>query len=146
MKYRTETHNAYTLTDDPTELDMDLAHRALSQDSYWASGRTWEVHAQAVANSRVAVALTEGGATAGFARAVTDGVTFAWLCDVWVEPEHRGCGLGLALAHFLVDAPDLADVRRWTLVTRDAHEIYRRLGFTPLPDPTIWMERRSQVH
>jgi GNAT superfamily N-acetyltransferase len=135
----------YTITGDRGALDLAVAHRALSEDSYWARGRTREVTEQAFAASRVAVALAPDGATAAFARAVTDGVTFAGLCDVWVEPAHRGRGLGKAVVQFLVDAPELAGLRRWTLATQDAHGLYAQIGFETLEHPERWMERRGAV-
>jgi GNAT superfamily N-acetyltransferase len=135
----------YTLTGDRGALDLAVAHRALSEDSYWARGRTREVTEQAFATSRVAVALAPDGTTAAFARAVTDGVTFAWLCDVWVEAAHRGRGLGKAVVQVLVDAPDLADLPRWTLATQDAHGLYAQFGFEALAHPERWMERRGTL-
>ncbi|HKJ55117.1 MAG TPA: GNAT family N-acetyltransferase [Nitriliruptoraceae bacterium] len=132
----------YRIVGDPASLDMELAHRALSRESYWARGRSREDHDRAFASSRVAVALDAAGATVAFARAVTDGVTHAWLADVWVEPDHRGRGLGTAVTEFLVDAPDLADVGRWALVTSSAQQLYRRLGFTDYEAPPTLMQRR----
>lgn len=130
----------YRIVGDHAALDLALAHRALSVDSCWARGRSRSDSDRAFANSRVAVAL-DGDATVGFARAVTDGVTHAWLADVWVEPEHRGRGLGRALTAWLVDAPDLAEVRRWGLVTSDAQALYEEFGFAEHTSPPTLMER-----
>ncbi|MBY5163799.1 GNAT family N-acetyltransferase [Salsipaludibacter albus] len=135
----------YRIVGDLAALDMDLAHRAMSHDSYWARGRTRADHDRAFANSRVAVALDADGATVAFARAVTDGVTHAWLADVWVEPDHRGRGLGTAVTAFLVEAPDLAEVRRWALVTSDAQTLYERFGFAAHEPPPTLMERFSDT-
>jgi len=132
-QYRVVGHHA--------ALDLELAHRALSVDSYWARGRTRADNDLAFARSRVAVALDGDGATVGFARAVTDGVTHAWLADVWVEPDHRGHGLGRALTSHLVDAPDLTQVRRWALATSGAEDLYRSFGFAAHEDPPTLMER-----
>jgi ribosomal protein S18 acetylase RimI-like enzyme len=139
----THAHGPYRIAGDRDLLDMDVVHDALSVSSYWARGRTRETLHVAFANSRVAVALDADGATVGFARAVTDGATHAWLADVWVVPAHRGHGLGAALTRFLVEAPDLRDVRRWCLVTSNAQGLYERLGFEevdPATGPT-WMQR-----
>lgn len=131
----------YRIVGDLAALDLDLAHRAMAQDSYWARGRTRADHDRAFANSRVAVALDVDGATVGFARAVTDGVTHAWLADVWVEPDHRGRGLGHAVTAYLVEAPDLVSVRRWALVTADAQALYEEFGFHEHRAPPTLMER-----
>ncbi len=144
MSAREVVVGTVTVTDDASRLDLDLAHRALSEDSYWAKGRRREVTEAAFAASRVAVALDASGATVGFARAVTDGVTFGYLCDVWVEPDHRGRGIGVAVVSHLVEADDLRDLRRWTLATRDAHDLYRRFGFDD-PEPDLWMQRRGST-
>ena len=121
----------YRVVDDHGALDLDVVHRALSEDSYWARGRPRAITEAAFAASRIAVVLDQDGRTVGFARAVTDGATFGWLADVWVEADHRGHGLGVMLVRALVDAPDLAAVRRWMLATDDAHALYERFGFVP---------------
>ncbi len=128
------------ITTDLAEVDLDLVARALSQDAYWALGRPRVVIERSFRNSNVAAALDDDGATVGFARAVTDTATFAWLCDVWVEPAHRGRGLGKQIVTTLVGHPDLADVYRWMLKTRDAHDLYRGAGFVDLTDPDRWMQ------
>jgi GNAT superfamily N-acetyltransferase len=86
-----------------------------------------------------------GGGQAGFARAVTDRATFAWIADVFVLPEHRGRGLAGWLMRTVVEHPDLRGLRRTVLATRDAHRLYAGLGFAPLPRPERWMERGPGV-
>ncbi len=78
-----------------------------------------------------------------FARVVTDYVDFAWLCDVFVEPDARDNGLGKWMLECVLDHPELQRLRRMILATRDAHGLYARYGFTPLKNPERWMERRS---
>lgn len=138
---------AYRVVGDPDALDTDLAFRVLSQESYWARERALATNEVAFANSRIAVALDPDDATAGFARAVTDGATFAWLGDVWVEPDHRGQGLGVGLVRWFLEGP-LGDIRRWALVTSSASTLYERFGFVPVGqvgDGPLWMERVRQV-
>lgn len=132
----------YRIVDDPAALDLELAHRALSEESYWARGRSRAANDRAFAVSRVAVGLDAADATVAFARVLTDFVAHAWIADVWVEPAHRGRGLGRAVTQFLVDDPELADVGRWALVTSTAQELYRDLGFTEYVAPPTLMERR----
>lgn len=82
----------------------------------------------------------EDGTMAGAARVVTDRATFAWVCDLFVLPGHRGLGLGRALVEGIVSHPDLAEVKRMLLATADAHGLYSRYGFEPLAAPKRWME------
>lgn len=79
----------------------------------------------------------------GFARVVTDRATFAYLADVFVLEEHRGRGLGSWLTEVVLSHPELRGLRRWMLATADAHELYRRHGFTGLSEPGKFMERKD---
>jgi GNAT superfamily N-acetyltransferase len=125
----------------PSEADIDIIHAVLSE-TYWSPGVPRDVVARACANSVCAIARDEAGGLVGFARCVTDRATFAWLCDVFVLPEHQGRGLARALVRTLMDAPELQGLRRWLLATRDAHGVYAPFGFTPLAAPERWMEIR----
>jgi GNAT superfamily N-acetyltransferase len=75
------------------------------------------------------------------ARVLSDNAVFAYLMDVFIHEEYRGRGLGQWLLESVMAHPDLRDVRRWMLATRDAHELYARFGFHPVDDPSLWMER-----
>jgi GNAT superfamily N-acetyltransferase len=77
----------------------------------------------------------------GFARVLTDHATFGYLGDVYVLEAHRGRGLSKWMMRVIVEHPDLQGFRRWSLLTRDAHGLYRQFGFTPLAAPDRWMER-----
>jgi GNAT superfamily N-acetyltransferase len=81
----------------------------------------------------------------GGARVVGDGVTFAWICDVFVVDDHRGLGLGKALMNAVVDHPAVAEVKRVTLATGDAHDLYTRYGFKALDNPERWMMRSGPI-
>ncbi|GAA4740834.1 GNAT family N-acetyltransferase [Nocardioides endophyticus] len=129
-----------TVSTDVTRLDVDTVHRWLSTDAYWAIGRPREVVERAVAGS-LNFGAYDGDQLVGYARVVTDHATFAWLCDVYVDPGARGSGVGTALVS-AVDA-ELTDlgVRRAVLATADAHELYARFGFEPMSQPERWMLR-----
>ena len=88
------THEGHSVDTDPTRLDLDRVHRWLSTDAYWALGRTRDVVERAIAGSLNFGLYDPTGVQVGFARAVTDRATFAWLCDVYVERGSRGTGLG----------------------------------------------------
>ncbi len=129
---------SYHITTDPQRLDLETIHDYLANRSYWAQGRDLLTMRRCVASSRN-YGLYRGDRQVGYARAITDGATFAWICDVFVLENHRKCGLGKWLVESVLDDPELRTVRRWILATRDAHELYRRFGFRPLEAPHRWM-------
>jgi N-acetylglutamate synthase-like GNAT family acetyltransferase len=132
----------YTISTDRSKLDVDLIHRFLSEEAYWAKGRSREQVERSIENS-VCYGAYAGGEQVGFARAVTDKATFAWLADVFVVPEHRGRGVGQRLVEAALADPELADVYRWFLGTADAHDLYRRYGFDELQRVERFMARES---
>lgn len=122
-------------------VDLDRVYAFLSRDAYWSAGMPREIFDTAVANS-LSFAAYAGVELAGYARVVTDRATFAWLCDVFVLPEHRGNGVARRLMDAVTGHPDLARVRNFMLATRDAHGLYAKYGFTPLAEPGRWMAIR----
>ena len=132
---------AYEVSTDPARLDVDMIHRFLSEESYWAKGRTREVTDRAIANS-YPFGVYRGDQVA-FARVVTDTATFAWLADVFVLSEHRGHGVGKLLVEAAVRDPRFAGMQRWFLGTADAHELYRRYGFSEPINPGRFMSIES---
>lgn len=133
--------DAYELSTDRSRLDVDAVHAWLAQESYWAVGRARAVTDAAIANSVCVGAYAPTGEQAGFARVVTDGATFAWLCDVFVFEAHRGRGLARRMVQAAIDLPALATVRLWLLATDDAHGVYSPLGFEEV-EPGRWMRHR----
>jgi N-acetylglutamate synthase-like GNAT family acetyltransferase len=136
------SRDGFTVSTDPARLDMDLIHRTLSTESYWARGRSFDQIARAFAHSLPFGLYAPDGDLAGWARVVTDHATFAYLADVWVMDTHRGRGLSKFLMSTIMAHPDLQDLRRWTLFTRDAQGLYRQFGFTQIAEPEKAMERR----
>jgi GNAT superfamily N-acetyltransferase len=118
----------YELDDDPARVDLEAVHDYLSNEAYWAIGRTRETVERLVADATRVVGLYYDGRQVGFARAFSDGVTIAYLADVYVLPEHRGRGLGVELVQEMIEHGPLAGVK-WILHTQDAHDLYRRFGF-----------------
>jgi len=123
---------------DPTQLDVDAIHAYL-EGSYWAAGIPRAVVERSLRNS-LNFGVYGGEELVGFARVVTDLATFAYVGDVFVIDAHRGRGLSKWLMECILDHPDLRDVRRWHLVTRDAHGLYAKFGFAE-PPPGKHMER-----
>ena len=138
--------DGYLLSSDPARLDLAAVHAYLTR-SYWSEGIPADVVARAAAGSLCFGLYAPGGAQVGYARFVTDRTTFAYLCDVYVLEEHRGRGLGRWMVGQALEHPDLAGLRRLVLVTRDAHELYRTLGFRALARPEGYMElHRPQIY
>jgi GNAT superfamily N-acetyltransferase len=129
---------ALELDDDSTRIDRAEVHRFLSEESYWATGRARDTQDRLIAKAARVVGLYDGGRQVGFARAATDGVSFAYLADVYVLPKYRGRGLGEELVREMVERGPLAHLK-WLLHTSDMHPLYRKLGFTD-PTPKL-MER-----
>lgn len=131
----TNRADGYTLSTDPDRLDVGLVHQWLSTDAYWALGRSRETVEQSVRDSLNFAVHDAAGAQVGYARVVTDRATFAWLCDVYVAPAHRGRGLGTWLAGAVRDHLAPYRLKRVLLATLDAHEVYAKAGFVSVPDP-----------
>ncbi len=126
------------ISTDADRLDLDMIHRWLSEESYWAQGRPRELMQRSFDNSICFGAYLEDRQV-GFARVVTDRTTFAWLADVFILDEYRGRGYGKALVAAVLAHPELQGLRRWLLATRDAHGLYAQSGFVPVP-PERFME------
>lgn len=126
---------AITYVADPDRMQLDVTHGYLTR-SYWSPGIPRETVARAMAHSLVFGAFdrSAGDAQVGFARVVTDRTTFAYLCDVFVLESHRGRGVAGGLMRFLLAHPDLQGLRRFALMTRDAHGLYARFGFAHRED------------
>jgi GNAT superfamily N-acetyltransferase len=136
---RREVVDGYELDDDPARIDRAAVHAYLT-GSYWAEGRPREVQDALIDGAARVVGLYHEGEQVGFSRALSDGHAQSYLADVYVLEEHRGRGLGVELVRFSVDEGPFAGTK-WLLHTRDAHDLYRKLGFTE-PSERV-LERRG---
>lgn len=125
---RRELGDGFELDDDPARIDVEAVHDFLANEAYWALDRPLETMRRLVREADRVVGLYRDGRQIGFARAFTDGVSVAYLADVYVLDEFRGRGLGVELAREAVEGAPFAP-RAWILHTRDAQELYRKLGF-----------------
>jgi GNAT superfamily N-acetyltransferase len=130
----------FELDDDPRRVDVGAVHAFISGESYWGSGRSRELVESAIAGSTRVLGLYRAGEQVGFARAVSDGTTVAYLADVYVLRPYRGRGLGLELVREIVDGGSRAEVR-WLLHTADAQALYAKLGFSDARPVHPLMER-----
>lgn len=127
------------LSDDITKIDVARVHGWLAS-SYWSPGIARDLVVRAIAGSHTLGAYRDGGQI-GYARAITDRATFAWIADVWVDEAARGQGLGRRMVQWFIDHPDYRGIRRIALVTADAHGVYEGIGFHALLRPERYMER-----
>jgi GNAT superfamily N-acetyltransferase len=133
------TEGDVVISDDKTRLDIPLIHAFLSERSYWAQGVPIEIVERSIRNS-LCFGMFKAGRQIGFARVVTDFTTFAWLADVFIVEEVRGGGFGKKLVAAVVGHPELQQLRRFMLGTRDAHQLYEQFGFASLKFPERFME------
>ena len=129
----------YEIDTDRTRLDLRVVHGFLAA-SHWARGIPMAVLQHAIRRS-LPFGLYKDGRQVGFARVVTDHATFAYLADVFVQEAERGQGLGRWLVESILAHPALQGLRRWLLGTRDAHGLYRKLGFGEPAAPFEFLER-----
>ena len=130
----------YRLSEDPNDLDLDRVVHWITTDAYWAKGRPPEVVQRSFANSAVVGLYAPDSQQVAVARIVSDRATFVWLCDVYVDRDHRGRGLGTVLANWAVEWADRHGIKRIVLATLDAHGVYAKVGFVPVGHPERWME------
>ena len=131
----------YTISTDKEKLDIPFIHAFLSKESYWALNVPLETVQRSIANSLCfGVYHNPSSSQVGFARIITDYATIAYLGDVFITIPHRGHGLSKTLMQQIMTHPDLQGLRRWVLLTADAHDLYRQFGWQSIPNPEKYME------
>ena len=133
------TRREFVISTNPRRLDLDVVHRFLVR-SYWAEEIPRDVMERSIASS-LPFGLYQDAEQVGFARVLTDWAVFAMLMDVFVLERCRGQGLGKWLVDVATGLPELGGLRRFMLGTADAHELYRRFGFSEPERPDLLMER-----
>ncbi len=128
----------YVISTDPVRLDIKTIHNYLTR-SYWSKGIPFEIVKKTIENS-FCFGVYDETSQIGFARVISDFVTFGYLADVFILEEHQGKGLGIWLIECILNHPDLQGFRKWLLVTKDAHRLYEKFGFRNLAMPETYME------
>jgi GNAT superfamily N-acetyltransferase len=136
-----DTADGITIDCDRARLDVDLIHGFLAQ-SYWAQDIPRRIVERSIENS-LNFGLYDNGQQIGYARVISDFATFAYLADAFVIESRRGQGLAGRLVRAVLAHPELQDLRRWMLVTRDAHGVYAREGFNVVAAPDRFMEKHA---
>jgi len=129
----------YNISNDKAKLDMEMVHDFLSREAYWSKGIPMEKVKESVAHS-LCFGVYEEDRQVGFARVISDYTTMAYLGDVFILPAYRGKGLSKMLMNSIMQHPSLQGLRRWILLTGDAHGLYSQFGWSSIADPVRWME------
>ena len=130
----------FVISSDPAKLDLVWIHNYLTNEAYWARGISYRVFEKSVENS-LSIGVYRKFEQVGFGRVISDYATFAYLADVFIAENHRGQGLGKWLLECILGYPELQDLRRWMLLTKDAHGLYGQYGFIPVRNPERVMEK-----
>jgi GNAT superfamily N-acetyltransferase len=139
MSFHYWHQDEFEITTDPKRMDLDAVHSFLSERSYWARDIPRETFERSIQNS-LCFGLLYIDRQVGFGRVISDYATVAYLADVFILPEYRGRGLAKWLTECILSHPELQNLRRWVLVTQNAHRLYRKCGFTTLARPESFME------
>lgn len=134
----TVTKDKFTVSTDKEKFNIDMIHSFLT-NSYWAEGISREIIRRSIEGS-LCFGVFENDRQVGFARMITDKATFAYLADVFIIKEYRGLGLSKWLMEVIMSHPGLQGLRRMMLATKDAHELYKKFGFTSLTNADRWMQ------
>jgi|SRR2546425_10932892 len=129
----------YIISTDKRRLDLSVVHGFLTA-SYWAAGIPLEIVKKSIEHS-LSFGVYKGDKQVGFARVITDYATFAYIGDVFILEDYRGQGLSQWLMQVIADYPELQGLRRWLLLTRDAHGLYKKTGFVEPKTPERYMEK-----
>jgi GNAT superfamily N-acetyltransferase len=131
----------YIISTDKNRLDLRAIHCFLVK-SYWAEGIPFETVKKSIEHS-LNFGVYLAGKQVGFARVITDYATYAYIGDVYIQEDFRGQGLGIWLMQAIAEHPELQGLRRWALLTSDAHELYRKTGFQEPQNPELYMEKTN---
>jgi GNAT superfamily N-acetyltransferase len=138
VKHVEHRRGEFLISTDPKRIDLEIVHGFLSS-SYWAEGISREIVARSIENS-LCFGIYDNEMQVGFARVISDCATFAYLADVFVLKSHRGRGLSKWMMECIIQHPALQCLRRWVLLTRDAHGLYSQFGFSPVKAAERYME------
>lgn len=129
----------FYISTDKSKMDIETIHHYLSEESYWAKGVSREIVEKSIANS-FCFGVFHQDLQVGFAKVITDFTTIAYLGDVFILDQFRGLGLSKLLMENIMNHPELQGLRRWILLTADAHELYKKFGWNNIKEPARWME------
>ena len=136
MHYIKFNRLGFEINTNPQKIDIERLHHFLAKESYWAQNIPIETLKTALENSlNFSILENSSNKFVGFARLITDYATFAYLADVFIDVNYRGKGLGKWLIDTIMNYSELKGLRFWFLMTRDAHNLYKKYGWEPIQNP-----------
>ena len=136
--------NEFVIKDGYDNMNFSEVAQMLSQ-AYWSPGIKQDEIEKGAKNSALVIGVfDQEGNQIGYARAVSDKTRFAYIMDVYVNEKYRKKGIGQKMIKYILDHPNMKDVYQWMLITKDAHEVYKKVGFKILSRPNDWMEIRHE--
>lgn len=142
MTHREAQKDKFTISTDKSKLDLISIHEFLSKETDWAHDIPIDTVKKSIENS-LCFGVYDQGQQIGFARVISDFSTIAYLGDVYVLNEYRGKGLSKWLMEEIMNHPNLQGLRRWILLTNTAEWLYKKFGFTEIPNPEFYMEKHD---
>ncbi len=137
-----ESNFEFTLKDGYENMDFSEVTSMLSK-SFWCPGIKREEVEEGARNSALVVGAFDFNETqTGYSRVISDKTRFAYILDVYVDENYRKRGIGQGMINYILKHPELKDVYQWLLITKDAHEVYKKSGFKVVSRPNDWMEIR----
>jgi GNAT superfamily N-acetyltransferase len=136
-------HNGFCISTDKAKLNVDSIHEFLSTKAYWCLNIP-KLTVQTAIDNSLCFGVYQNEKQIGFARVISDYATIAYLGDVYILEDYRGNGLSKWLVETVMRHPELQGLRRWILLTSDAHNLYRKFGWTDIADPSKWMELHNK--
>lgn len=134
----------FTIKDGYANMNFEKVTGMLS-GSYWVPGIKIDEVIKSAENSELLVGtFTDDGKQIGYARVISDRTRFAYILDVIVDENYRKMGIGQAMMKYILNHDELKDVYQFLLITKDAHEVYRKVGFEVVKRPNDWMEIRHK--
>jgi len=135
--------SSFYISTDDNKLNVSLIHDWLSNQSYWAKGRSRELVERTIRHSLCFGVYDTDHQQVGFARVVTDFTVYAYILDLFIIESRRGLGLSKMLMEEIMNHPELQLISKWALATRDAHGLYAQFGFCPVASPERLMEKKN---
>ena len=134
----------YQLSTSRSRLQFTTLYKYLNEEAYWSKGKVTTEGLQRAIDNSLNFGIYNKDQQIGYCRVVSDGSTMAYLADVFILAPHRGKGLSKWMLSKVLEHPELQNLRRWILLTDDAHDLYRKFGWRELSQAHLYMEKISK--